>query len=379
MKLNSIQFLRAVAVLLIVYAGSMDLQMQFSWSNQQDFYHLQKFGAIGIDLFFVISGFIITYSSYNYTGAAQGARFLTKRFFRINPVYYITSLVFFGVALIQGWKDNSSIQIDKTINSAIDTMLIIPSSGDVHSYKPMLDIGWPLSFGWLFYILFFLLILSKTRYKVLFMGIILTGLVALGYLKKTIDYRIIFITNPIILEFLLGVLIAWLYLRIKTILKFIPTTCILIALLSYIALIAYSNNVPISDKIWNLYGFVGMRRFLIWGIPSAFLVAGCLFMEKNNQLARLWNNKWLQLTGNASFSIYLVHITVFSLLTMLYKGTGFFLNPDLAIWLQLALAVFVSICFYKLVEKPLLERALKIRKPISASMAISMESSPAAH
>lgn len=376
MKLKSIQFLRAIAALLVVYAHSIDLQMQFSWSNQQDFYYLQNFGAIGVDLFFVISGFIITYVAWKYSGATQGLHFLTKRFFRINPVYYIASILFFGFVILQHWIDHTmaKVMLNKTINSAIDTLLILPSSGNIYKFQPLLAIGWTLSFEWLFYILFFILILFKARHKPLFMAIAITGLVALGYLIKSNDYRYTFITNPIILEFLLGVLICWLDLRIKKIPKFISIACVLIGLASYVILVARGFG-SISEKNWVLFGVVSMRRFLIWGIPSAFLAAGCIFMEKSNLMNRFWNNKIMQLTGDASYSIYLIHLTIFSLLTMLYKKVGFFLNPDLAIFAQLAVATLVAIVFYKLVEKPLLKASQKIttKEPKAISLPKGIE------
>lgn len=370
MKLNSIQFLRAIAALLVVYAHSIDLQMRFSWSNQQDFYYLQNFGAIGVDLFFVISGFIITYVAHQYNGIGQGILFLKKRFFRINPIYYIASIISFGVLAMQRGIDHKlhQFRLNNTISSFIDTMLIVPSSPGPYSYNPILVIGWTLSFEWLFYILFFFLILSGTRYKAILIGIILTVLVVLGYFVKASDYRYTFITNPITLEFSLGVFLCWLYLRVRTIPKPIPIICLSIGLLSYITLILIGYGA-ISEMNFILTGVYSMNRFLLWGIPSAFLVAGCIFLEKNNSLNRLWNNKWMQLLGDASYSIYLVHLSIFSLLTLLYRKVGFFLNSDLAIWVQLIISTIIAIGFYKFVEKPLLKISQKaIRKepkPIS--------------
>ena len=67
-KLNSIQVLRAVAATLVAYAHSIDLQSSYSHSFQESFFDWGNFGAFGVDLFFVISGFIISYSAERYTG-----------------------------------------------------------------------------------------------------------------------------------------------------------------------------------------------------------------------------------------------------------------------------------------------------------------------
>jgi peptidoglycan/LPS O-acetylase OafA/YrhL len=67
MKINSIQYLRAIAATLVVYVHSLNFIGNGN-SNQANFYFLKNFGAIGVDLFFVISGFIITYVSDNFNG-----------------------------------------------------------------------------------------------------------------------------------------------------------------------------------------------------------------------------------------------------------------------------------------------------------------------
>src|SRR5258707_13134028 len=104
-QLTSLQFLRATAAILVAYAHSIDLQMIYASSIQQNFYYLQNFGAFGVDLFFVISGFIISYSAERYKGARDASAFLIHRFKRINPVYYIATLLFIAISL-HSWIRN---------------------------------------------------------------------------------------------------------------------------------------------------------------------------------------------------------------------------------------------------------------------------------
>jgi len=363
MKLNSIQCLRAVAALLVVYVHSIDLQMGFSVSKQQNFFHLQNFGAIGVDLFFVISGFIITFVANKYTGQEQGIYFLVKRFRRINPVYYIASILYFVVLvlpiIIEGKA--ADISVDNTIGSLIDTILILPAGGHIFSYSPMLMIGWSLAFEWLFYILFFFLIVSKTKNKALFFGLFITGLVSLGYLLKVPDLRYIFITNPIILEFLLGVIICQLYLKGPRTPNWVALTCLLLGIASYLLLIIIGFGW-LSEFAAVLTGVLSMKRFLLWGIPSAVIAFGCIFLERNNKFTSLWNNKWILLSGDASYSIYLVHLTVFELFRMLYKESGFFMPADLSIIVQVAVATIISIGFYKWIEQPMINAAQRNTK-----------------
>ena len=91
------------------------------------------------------------------------------------------------------------------------------------------------------------------------------------------------------------------------------------------------------------------------GDPPGLLVAGCIFLEKNRSLSRIWNNSVTALLGDASYSIYLVNYTIYALCNTIYNRVGFFLNPDLAILLQFLVAIMGGIIFYRLVEKPLLQ------------------------
>jgi len=359
MKLNSIQFLRAVAVILVTYNHSIDIQMQYGVSWEQHT-HLQKFGAIGVDIFFVMSGFIIPFVANKYIGTKQGFHFLKKRFIRINLIYYIASLLLLIVNIFRAWALNRpALSTNENISSFIDTILVVPTTETTATYLPVLRIGWTLSFEWLFYFLFFLLIVSGAKNKLVSLATLVVFLITLGYLFPPADLRYGFITNPILLEFLLGTVIFWLYTNVKT----IPVSILLLLLttgvVAYVLLIAYGYGDVWSSSYQR---DVSMKRFFLWGLPSSCIVAGCIFLERSNRLTSLWNNKQMQLIGNASYSIYLVHITSYALMTILYIRLGFFLPADLTIFFQLFIAVLAGIGFYKIVETPLLQ-ALHQWKP----------------
>jgi exopolysaccharide production protein ExoZ len=375
MRVNSIQFLRAVAALLVAYEHSMDVVNRYSTSWQQKFYQLDNFGCIGVDLFFVISGFIITYVANKYIGFDDGINFLQKRFNRINPVYYIATLLCLVVFLIQQNVNHvpSKLYINNLFGSLIDSLIILPTSGDNDGLSPVLIIGWTLSFEWLFYLIFFALIICKIKRKALFLTLSILVLIGIGQLVKPNDLRIQFLTNPIMLEFILGVFICHFYLHYSKIPTWLSSILLLTGLLGYFCLIRFGFG-----DVWfyldTITGKLSLNKFLLWGIPSGFIVAGCVFLEKNGHLKNLFSNRLTVLLGNASYSIYLIHHTVLVLLFMLYQKVGFFFPPDLMIWLQLILVVLISLGFYKAIEKPFLKyvqkNALKTkstsREPISS-------------
>jgi exopolysaccharide production protein ExoZ len=356
MKLNSIQFLRAMAAIFVVYEHSLALQIRYAVSWQQNFFYLKNFGCIGVDLFFVISGFIISYVANQYIGIEQAFHFLKKRFWRINPIYYIYTLLFLGVVLLNIWIThiNLNLYIIKIISSLFDTLLMLPTTDNAYSFSPLLFVGWTLSFEWLFYILFFGLILCKVKNKTFYLIGAIASLTIIGQIIRPSDFRLTFLTNPIMLEFLLGVILCWWYLRGKSISMYLAISLLVLGLACYFTLIMIGHG--------NVYHFMGvlggelsLSRFFHWGIPSSCIVAGCVFLEKNQRLNRLWNNKWIQKIGDSSYSIYLVHLVVFKLFDTLYKLVGLFLPADALIWLQVIVAILFSISLYKLVEKPILQ------------------------
>ena len=93
MKLNSIQMLRALAALLVVYTHSIAQMSIFARSWQQGTAASVSMGTFGVDIFFVISGFIIYYSADRSNGMPASLSFLWHRFRRINPAYYAAVLL----------------------------------------------------------------------------------------------------------------------------------------------------------------------------------------------------------------------------------------------------------------------------------------------
>ncbi|TWF45305.1 peptidoglycan/LPS O-acetylase OafA/YrhL [Chitinophaga polysaccharea] len=349
MKINSIQFLRAIAVLLVVHVHAIDTQEAFSVSHQQKFFFLENFGAIGVDLFFGISGFIISYVAGNYFGAYDGVDFLKKRFLRINPIYYVASLIY----MVLFCFFDKFYPIEAVLYGLKNTVLMLPVLNSQKALFPILVVGWSLSFEWWFYVLFFLLILARTKYKTFLLLLVIPALVIIGKVLQVHDPRLIFYTNPIMLEFLFGVIIYWLYRNVT-----LPAG--VAAFLLLLGLGGYAYNIfhgfgDISELGSVTTGTGSLKRVLLWGLPSAFILAGCIFLEKKGVLARIWNNRFFLLLGDASYSIYLTHFTFFYLLTNIYIYTGFFLNADLSIFVHMALGVAVGILFYKKVERPLIK------------------------
>ena len=350
MKLYSIQFLRALAALLVVYCHSIDLQVKHAVSYQQNFFHLQDFGAIGVDIFFVISGFIISFIGHDINGRQQTYQFLKKRFVRINPYYYLVSAVAFLLFLYQ---NNGAF----TFKSVLKTITLLPVEPGSEIWWPILAIGWTLSFEWFFYLLFSVLIYNSIKSKEAYLIIMLLSLVALGVTLNSSLIIIQFITHPIILEFGAGALIGWLF-RNKKIPSTLAFTSLMISVVCFLMLVQFGyGKVSESDQV--LSGQVTFLRLFYFGIPSILLVFGCVFLEAQSKLNVIWENQTFQLLGNASYSIYLVHTIVFSLLGMLYERLGMIGSPDVLILIQLVLATIFGVICHLSIEKKILPASIK--------------------
>lgn len=353
-QLNAIQFLRATAAILVAYAHSIDLQMKYAVSIQQHFYNLQNFGAFGVDIFFVISGFIISYSAERYIGAKDAYAFLLHRFRRINPVYYIVTLLFIAIRLHSWIRDGHS---SLTAPIILKSIFLLPVF-DRTSFTPtLLFQAWTLSFEWLFYLLFLVTILVRTRHKERLLFIITITLLTAGLFLHGADYRLQFITNPVLGEFMLGVLIYGCWSRVT-----IPKAAAWALLLTGTGLCIgeiIKGFGELDNGVYTVDGSLAFTRLFWWGIPAALLVAGCLFLEKKGSGGFARGNPLILLIGNSSYSLYLINPIVYSIASSIYYRKGILINPDLAIFVQLALAIVVSILFYKWVEAPLLRRLRK--------------------
>ncbi|GEP92404.1 Peptidoglycan/LPS O-acetylase OafA/YrhL, contains acyltransferase and SGNH-hydrolase domains [Chitinophaga terrae (ex Kim and Jung 2007)] len=348
-KLNSIQFLRAFAILLLIYAGAIQLASTFAKSQQQQFFHLRYFGFMGLDLFMVIAGFMTGYSFYYYSGKKDGIEFLKNRFLRINPLYYIGTLIFMVFVCFL----HKNFPFVLVLSGLRDMFLPFRVLNAQQQFYLLLVDSWPFTFLWLFYILFALTIFFRIKKKLLVLGLLLLVLSIAGfYITAYVQFRAKYVTSPIMLEYLSGLLIYWLY-RERKIPGYAATAFLILGVAGYIYNIFFGDNDIFRTK-GDLDQIYELRHVLLMGVPAVMLVAGCIEMERNGKLMPVWNNRWFLLTGNAAYSIFLVYPTVYFLLIMGYIQIGKAPNPDLNIWLHMPIAWGLGILFYRKVEIPLL-------------------------
>lgn len=347
--LINIQFLRfAAALMVVMYHACRHLRMTGADPGPL-FSAAEATGFAGVDVFFVISGFIMFHTTTRFSGAGASVNFIKRRCARIYSGYWP---FFLAAALVFAWARPDHFAGSNLTGSFF--LWPMPLN------KVLLDVSWTLSFEMYFYMLFTALVLLAVGRRLL----LLTALVCLVGLYNLyrhfvlnefgpdqyyyISFSNIFLTSPFLLEFFAGALLAsftgkgsrgaaWL---------------ILIAGIAGFAIAGAANMLVYDGNIEQ--GFHVVPRVLLFGIPSVLVLWGLVSLERNGLVAP---RQFSLNTGGASYAIYLCH-TIFLVATMklgmnaALQGSGDLVVQSVFI-LYCALIVVFSVWHYRVVEQPL--------------------------
>lgn len=309
-----VQALRACAALLVVGYHSygswndrvaLDLVPHADWTNLQ----------AGVDIFFVISGFVMGVTAPGLTDVRHKARvFLWRRFIRIVPLYWIFTTLKI-VRLKYGPHDAHD-----AINGwwqIVASYLFIPSPHTAWNPVPLLTVGWTLNFEVLFYYLFAVALALEIA-PLWFLTPVLSVLAVAGWFERNSVALSGSPVSTLVLEFLFGVVIAHLTLRRR--LPGQPLGWLLVAG-GWLALL----TLP--------YDALGDRAFS-WGLPAGAIVLGTVVLE--GVLGKRWP-RWLLELGNASYAIYISHPFVVSVVWIVLLRLG--LRGPSSLWLMVGAAL----------------------------------------
>ncbi len=333
MNFISIQYLRAVAAIAVVI---FHVQTQTSRLGYTEAWPLWL--ASGVDIFFVISGFIMVITTSN--RKITPMEFYRRRLVRIAPLYWTLTAFLVLVQLISPAVLQSS-RFDTW--HVVASFLFIPSLHPVLlTMEPVLVPGWTLNYEMFFYLIFGAGLLLQDRYRVIALLAALLLLSAIGFLVPASKSPISYYTSTIVLEFGFGAAIAWLYLRGFQMPAFVAWGALCIGVLGLM--------------LWIPGDFARAFRF---GIPAALVVAGAVWLENQKTIKYLRIPHFL---GDASYSIYLSHGIVLSALGQLWRRMhidfgGFAMFSAVAVSAACIGGCIVYICL----ERPLM-RALTHRR-----------------
>lgn len=301
--------------------------------------------GVGVDLFFVISGFIMVYASERLFMAQGGAMaFLTRRIARIVPLYWLMTTVFIlTLLLMPGTLSTGLPQIGEVIRS----YLFIPyQQAGTGLMQPLYKLGWTLNYEMFFYLSFALFLFMSPRAAVYAVAAVFSLFVIIGAGFNGLPPVIRFWSNPIILEFAFGALIGLACLEGN---RLSPVPALLLVAAGLILLQA-------GD--WMGIEPVGGLRPLIWGLPAAMIVAG-LSLGPADSRTDEGEPSLPQRLGDASYALYLLHPLVIRALRIFWDKTGLSnaINPWFFVLIGLAILVPAALWMYRWIEKPLTAKA----------------------
>jgi peptidoglycan/LPS O-acetylase OafA/YrhL len=338
-RIAQLQSLRFVAAMLVMF-GHVLMEARQHGATISDALYLLPWG-IGVDIFFVISGFIITYvGRAASTGIRAAGDFMIRRVIRIAPLYWIFTFLMAAVILIAPEKlKNASL----TASDFFTSLLFIPyTPPGLSVFRPVLDQGWTLIFEMFFY-LTFSVALCLTRRRSLLCGTVMLALVGIATVAE-LTPALEFLFSPMLLLFLGGLALAELRERLPV------HSGAMVALLTIIS-VAWVVMIPGDDDPLNMW-----RRFVQRGIPAFLLIYAFVMWRRPATWA---TSGLLPLLGDASYSLYLSHpftvnaaLLAFSALG-LPLGFGFYLTAS-------TVAIGVSVAAFFVLEKPMLGFGLRL-------------------
>lgn len=345
-RLDSIQLLRGFAALAVVVFHIATLSTDYAGGVM--FAPFAHVGAAGVDLFFVVSGFIMAATTHDhFDDAGAATRFAVHRISRIYPPYWFVSL-FLGAYYLYNPAGVNSKQGGADL---LASFLLLPSP-----LLPLLPVAWTLVHEVFFYAVFFLAIALLPRRRLglaLWAWAVLIGLgIALGVPATNGDWRTFFL-HPFNLEFIGGALVGLAWRRRQAAFERRATICVGAAVVAFVAV---ALHLQAADD-----GPPGvLQRVVLFGAPALLLLAGAVGL-------RVRRDGWrgfLVRTGDHSYSLYLVHILLVHLgyrLVTRKLGIALDLRENLLLGLAiLAVCIACGWCFHRLVERPGCALALRL-------------------
>jgi peptidoglycan/LPS O-acetylase OafA/YrhL len=319
---SNIQVLRAAAALLVVLSHLL-VMTNANYETAWDV----RFGFFGVDIFFVISGFIMFYT--NRSMERDAANFFAGRLLRIVPLYWLATIILVLIFLI-GFHPNGLHYLDLPI--FVRSMFFVPSEFPDGRRDLVLSLGWTLMYELYFYIIFASTLLMRSLEKSL---IAITVVFVAGIFIKAafgpFPYLIEYYLSTILLEFVFGALIAIAYIRWS------PGYFNWLMPLAVGLVLAGLGLALLASKVTDAAAGRGGLRFLFFGVPASLIVAGSLIFEKSGWILK---NRFALLLGAASYSLYLFHPI---LLQPTVKSVRLLLPVPLSISLYCAIIMAVII------------------------------------
>ena len=355
--LLSIQYLRGIAAVMVVLHHILEVHpSEPHWISLGEF----SLGAFGVDIFFVISGFIM-WTSAKARPYGPG-NFMLRRIVRVVPLYWTITLI----TAFASNPTHPTISIP-AVDPLLRSLFFIPqwSLEFEGLIVPIVKVGWTIELEMLFY-LFFTFILTLPSTLRLWAGCgVLVALPLLGAIAGPFSFAPFELyTQSVVVDFAYGLLLGAAYShfdrqplsgletgpnvqadadKAPSILKHWRSSNLLWVAIGFSLVVIGFLIAPEEGKYSSIRG-------LVWGVPATLIVAGALLMENSLKLVPI---SFLKVIGDASYSLYLFHLLI---LAITERTLGVWLAssyPWLALVSQTLICVLVTYTIYLALEKPI--------------------------
>jgi exopolysaccharide production protein ExoZ len=329
-KLHSVQILRAAAALLVaLFHAQAGFSKEFgTGSATQDY--LFAFGAVGVHIFFVISGLVMVVT----TAKAQFSpgSFIWRRLLRIYPIYWICAAIY----VVVYWLLGAPYQLGA--GEILGSLLLLPNEASL-----IIGPGWTLAYEMYFYLVF-ALFMSLTLLGISFgkalIALAATFLVLMGS-RLFFDfgsYTLNLMTNPLLVEFMAGTLIGWLFVRDR---------------IAASAGWAFPAGIAAYGAAIAI-GYDNASHVVTMGIGSVLLVLGAVAFEKHHGLAPSFEA--FSRFGDGSYALYLIHNVViyFALRLAAFAEVGSSVSPIVMAFALSPLLVWLGQRLHYRIEIPIM-------------------------
>ncbi|MFL9903782.1 acyltransferase [Paraburkholderia fungorum] len=328
-NLASIQALRGIAALLVVCMHELFMGFpppgQFPAPTFSTLWQLKSFGGTGVQIFFVISGFIMAYLAAK-DRERSFSSFALDRLTRLAPLYWLTSAYWIAHLAAPDWTFIAK------------SLLFIP----VREFFPVNGVGWTLTMEAFFYVTFGIVVV-RLRRSPAWLVAVFGGISVLARLAPH-SMILTFYSDPIVWCFVAGIGVYHLHAtRLVARLRYV---ILALALVGF----AHAAHGFLPPHVW------GPETVIPWDIPSILLVLSVTSIEATDGWPRSILARLMGSIGDASYSLYLSHIITISLLNaplLMFASRLGIAQPNFMLFVFVAAAVVCSIAVYRFVERPL--------------------------
>ena len=348
-QIGAIQILRAVAALMVVLSHAQNDALREAIANG---YRFTRFELLpwdsGVDLFFVISGFIMVYSSQRlFATPGAGGAFISRRLIRIVPLYWMITaiaLVILGYVAFEGKHPFPSIS---EISASLS---FFPFARPVDGQpRPIVDLGWTLNYEMFFYFVFAVFVGFRRDVAIAAVALGLALAVGLGAILHPRATALAYWSDPIVLEFVLGMFVARVWLSGVRLGHWLVLLFVLVGMAILARDLDHMTAVGSMDSDPN-----GVLRLFGAGVPMMTIFAAVVLAEPAF-LTRTRLARFFALLGDASYALYLFHPLAIIFARKAYLVLG--LEKTAGFWpligVEIAMAVGLAVIVHLFVEKPI--------------------------